>query len=112
MASLCSFFGISTCSHDFVNVYSFDIFEVLLAAGTKSEHELSEVENSKEDSEVDTVADETLLESNGNDSESKQEAEQDENGSETNRSTFSYEQLKAHSENPVTGIDFKRREVG
>ncbi|KAI8562279.1 hypothetical protein RHMOL_Rhmol03G0022600 [Rhododendron molle] len=80
-------------------------------AGTKSEHELSEVENSKEDSEVDTVADETVLESNGNDSESKQEAEQDENGSETNQSTFSYEQLKAHSENPVTGIDFKRREA-
>lgn len=93
-------------------MYSFDIFEVLLAAGTKSEHELSEVENSKEDSEVDTVADETVLESNGNDSESKQEAEQDENGSETNQSTFSYERLKAHSENPVTGIDFKRREVG
>ena len=27
------------------------------------------------------------------------------------QSTFSYEQLKAKSENPVTGIDFKRREV-
>jgi len=81
-------------------------------AGTKSENALSEVANSAEDSEVkDTVADETLLESNGNDLESKQEAEQDENGSETNQSTFSYEQLKAHSENPVTGIDFKRREA-
>lgn len=95
------------------NAYAFDLFEALLAAGTKSENALSEVANSAEDSEVkDMVADETLLESNGNDPESMQEAEQDENGSETNQSTFSYEQLKAHSENPVTGIDFKRREVG
>ncbi|KAI7985068.1 Villin-2 [Camellia lanceoleosa] len=31
--------------------------------------------------------------------------------SETSQSTFSYEQLKAHSDDPVTGIDFKRREV-
>ncbi|CAL5351935.1 unnamed protein product [Camellia sinensis] len=37
--------------------------------------------------------------------------EDSENGSETNLSTFSYEQLRAHSENPVTGIDFKQREA-
>lgn len=36
--------------------------------------------------------------------------EQDENGSETSRSTFSFDQLKARSDNPVTEIDFKGRE--
>lgn len=52
------------------NAYAFDLFEALLAAGTKSENALSEVANSAEDSEVkDMVADETLLESNGNDPE-------------------------------------------
>lgn len=30
---------------------------------------------------------------------------------ETTGATFTYEQLQAKSENPVTGIDFKRREV-
>ncbi|MBA0552287.1 hypothetical protein Golob_023113, partial [Gossypium lobatum] len=45
------------------------------------------------------------------DSEPKQEREQDENGNGSTQSTFSYEQLKAKSENPVTGIDFKRREA-
>ncbi|GMP86846.1 hypothetical protein CsSME_00039475 [Camellia sinensis var. sinensis] len=81
-------------------------------AGIKSENALSEVEDSKEDSEVkETEVAEPVEESNGDDSESKQDVEQDENGSETNLSTFSYEQLRAHSENPVTGIDFKRREA-
>ncbi|KAE9445000.1 hypothetical protein C3L33_23102, partial [Rhododendron williamsianum] len=42
--------------------------EVLLAAGTNSENALSEVEKSKEDSKVNDLADETVLESNGNDS--------------------------------------------
>ncbi|KAL7225278.1 hypothetical protein ACSBR1_020625 [Camellia fascicularis] len=85
---------------------------VLLAAGTKIENVLSQVEDSKEDSEIkDTEVAEPVVDSNGDDSGSKQEEGQDANGSETSQSTFSYEQLKAHSDNPVTGIDFKRREA-
>ncbi|KAA8517109.1 hypothetical protein F0562_017402 [Nyssa sinensis] len=80
-------------------------------AEAKNETTLSELEDSKEASEVETEVVEPVSESNGDDSVPKQEVEQDENGSESNQSTFSYEQLKAHSENPVTGIDFKRREA-
>ncbi|XP_057488028.1 villin-2-like [Actinidia eriantha] len=82
------------------------------SAGTKSENVLSEVEDSTERGEIkEAEVAESILESNGNDSGSKQEAEKDANGSETSQLTFSYEQLKAHSDDPVTGIDFKRREA-
>ena len=85
----------------------------MLAAGTKSENALSEVDDSKKVSEVkETEEGEPVLRSNWDDSGPKQDVEQDENGSETSQSTFSYERLKAHSDNPVTSIDFKRREVG
>ncbi|XP_059646291.1 villin-3 isoform X1 [Cornus florida] len=80
-------------------------------AETKSENTHSEVENSKDASEVETEVLKPVSESNGEDSGPKQEAVQDENGCESGRSTFSYEQLKAHSDNPVSGIDFKRREA-
>ncbi|XP_057783919.1 villin-3 [Salvia miltiorrhiza] len=72
----------------------------------------NETEDSKEDVKVkenETV--ETAPETNGEDSGSKPEADQDENSSESGQSTFSYDQLKAKSDNPVTGIDFKRREA-
>ncbi|XP_059309256.1 villin-2-like [Lycium ferocissimum] len=46
-----------------------------------------------------------------NGSELKPEPEQDEGGNESGQAIFSYEQLKAKSDNPVTGIDFKRREA-
>ena len=68
----------------------------------------SEAEDSQEVTEVETGV---VSEINGEDSEPKQEIEPDEHGSGSTQSTFSYEQLKAKSENPVTGIDFKRREV-
>ena len=85
----------------------------MLTAGTKSENVLSEVEDSTEGGEIkEAEVTESVLESNGNDSGLKQEAEKYANGSETSQKTFSYEQLKAHSVDPVTGIDFKRREVG
>ncbi|KAJ8534186.1 hypothetical protein K7X08_007510 [Anisodus acutangulus] len=41
----------------------------------------------------------------------KPEPEQDETGSDSSQTTFSYERLKAKSQNPVTRIDFKRREA-
>ncbi|KAF3442688.1 hypothetical protein FNV43_RR16605 [Rhamnella rubrinervis] len=49
--------------------------------------------------------------SNAEDSESKQETLPAKNDSGSSGSTFSYDQLKAKSDNPVTGIDFKRREA-
>ncbi|RZR85046.1 hypothetical protein BHM03_00011980 [Ensete ventricosum] len=49
-----------------------------------------------------------LSESNGADSEVATNPQIDENGGE---STFTYERLKAKSSNPVSGIDYKRREV-
>ncbi|KAI3667385.1 hypothetical protein L6452_42441 [Arctium lappa] len=45
------------------------------------------------------------------DSEPKVAIEEDENGILTSQSTFSYEQVKVKSENPVPGIDLKRREA-
>lgn len=87
-----------------------------LAGGSKNENAPIEAEDTKEASEVEnTETDET----NGEDSEPKPEPEpepeaepeQEENGGESTQTTFSYEQLRAKSDNPVTGIDFKRREV-
>ncbi|KAJ8505885.1 hypothetical protein OPV22_006771 [Ensete ventricosum] len=49
-----------------------------------------------------------LSESNGADSEVATNPQIDENGGE---STFTYERLKAKSSNPVSGIDYKRREA-
>ncbi|CAI9779484.1 unnamed protein product [Fraxinus pennsylvanica] len=71
-----------------------------------------EVEDSKEASEVKgTKIVEPVVEANGEDSEPKLERGLDENGTESSQTTFHYEQLKAKSNNPVTGIDFKRREA-
>ena len=82
----------------------------VLAAETKSENDRSESEGPQEVAEIkesEEVA--PRSESNGGNSEPKQETVQ-ENDSGSGR-TFSYDQLKAKSDNPVTGIDFKRREV-
>ncbi|XAR69466.1 hypothetical protein NMG60_11001055 [Bertholletia excelsa] len=68
------------------------------------------IAESKEFSEAETQVVKPL-ESSRNDSGLKQGVEQDGNGSETSRRMFSYEQLRAHSGNPVTGIDFERREA-
>ncbi|KAK1384604.1 Villin-2 [Heracleum sosnowskyi] len=76
----------------------------------KSEN-LPEVEDSVETSKVEeTEVVQPATESNKEESEPKPEVEQDENGS-GSESTFSYDQLKSKSDNPVTGIDFKRREA-
>lgn len=76
---------------------------------TKAESELStaEVQDSEKASEPKEIVE--PAETNG--SEPKPEPEQDEGGNESGTAIFSYEQLKAKSDNPVTGIDFKRREV-
>ncbi|CAI9787539.1 unnamed protein product [Fraxinus pennsylvanica] len=80
-------------------------------AGIKSE-DAPEAEYSKEALEVkETLTVESIPENDGDDSGSKPESDPDENGTETALSTFTYDQLKAKSDNPVTGIDFKRREA-
>ncbi|MBA0701144.1 hypothetical protein Goari_022637, partial [Gossypium aridum] len=78
-------------------------------AEAKSEVDPSELADSQEVPEAKETG--VVSETSGEDSEPKQEREQDENGNGSTQSTFSYEQLKAKSENPVTGIDFKRREA-
>ncbi|KAH9679207.1 Villin-3 [Citrus sinensis] len=86
--------------------------ETSLSSEPKAEYAHSESEASEQVGDVkETEEVVPVSESNGDDSETKQVTEQDENGSETSRSTFSYDQLKARSDNPVTGIDFKRREA-
>ncbi|KAJ9181086.1 hypothetical protein P3X46_009253 [Hevea brasiliensis] len=86
--------------------------ETNLCAEGKSDNSLSEVEGSEEVAEVkETEEVASVSESIAEDSEPKQDTEPDENGNGSSESTFSYDQLKAHSDNPVTGIDFKRREA-
>ncbi|CAA3016810.1 villin-3-like [Olea europaea subsp. europaea] len=80
-------------------------------AAIKSE-DAPEVEDSKEALEVkETETVKPIPETDGDNSGSKPKSDLDENGSETTQSTFAYDQLKAKSDNPVTGIDFKRREA-
>ncbi|KAL3625542.1 Villin-3 [Castilleja foliolosa] len=64
---------------------------------------VAETEDSKEEENERVETNEDL--------ESKTDTEQEENESEAINTIFSYEQLRAKSENPVTGIDFKRREA-
>ncbi|XP_075512796.1 villin-3-like [Primulina tabacum] len=73
----------------------------------------AETEHRKEVLEVkeETETSEAIVEFNGGESGSKPDADQDENVSETSQSTFSYERLKAKSDDPVMGIDYKRREA-
>ncbi|KAG8367888.1 hypothetical protein BUALT_Bualt16G0119400 [Buddleja alternifolia] len=80
-------------------------------APMKSE-DAAEIEESKRIAEVKvTETAEPVLEANGELSGSKPDTNHDENGSGSSQSTFNYDQLKAKSDNPATGIDFKRREA-
>lgn len=76
----------------------------------KSESANSETEGSLDVAEVKEV-EEVAPASEDYVSEPKQETVQDGNDGESSLSTFSYDQLKAKSDNPVTGIDFKQREA-
>lgn len=69
-----------------------------------------ETQETTEDQESEVV-EPVVPESNDEESVSKDEAEEEDSASGSTQSTFSYEQLRARSENPVTGIDFKRREA-
>lgn len=82
------------------------------SAAIKSEMAVSETEDSQGVSDAnENEGAAAVPESNGEDSAPKREEQQDDIGTEAGQSTFSYDQLKAKSENPVTGIDFKRREA-
>ncbi|TYK25445.1 villin-3 [Cucumis melo var. makuwa] len=52
-----------------------------------------------------------VLKNNHDDADVNQDSLQEENGDDNNLSVFSYDRLKAKSDNPVTGIDFKKREA-
>lgn len=79
---------------------------------TKGEKPVSGAEDLVEVSEDnDTEGSAPFSENNEEQSEAKQGPLQDVNASENIVTVFSYDQLKAKSDNPVTGIDFKRREV-
>ncbi|KGN59352.1 villin-3 [Cucumis sativus] len=52
-----------------------------------------------------------ILKNNHDDADVNQDSLQEENGDDNNLSVFSYDRLKAKSDNPVTGIDFKKREA-
>nr|TKR84080.1 villin-3-like isoform X1 [Populus alba] len=86
--------------------------ETNLPAEVKSET-LFEAEGSEGVAEVKEMEETaSVSESNGGeDSERKQDTEHGESDDGNGQSTFSYDQLKAHSDNPVKGIDFKRREA-
>ncbi|KAF5802234.1 putative villin headpiece, villin/Gelsolin, ADF-H/Gelsolin-like domain superfamily [Helianthus annuus] len=79
--------------------------ETVSPAVAKSE----EPSDSNEGSEVTTETSDPVQEANGDGSAPK--PEENECESVNSQSTFSYEQLRAKSENPVKGIDFKRREA-
>ncbi|CAN4089904.1 unnamed protein product [Withania somnifera] len=64
-----------------------------------------------QDAEKASEPKETVEPAETNGSKPKPEPEQDEGGNESGQAIFSYEQLRAKSNNPVTGIDFKRREA-
>ncbi|KAF6140747.1 hypothetical protein GIB67_035174 [Kingdonia uniflora] len=88
---------------------SISIPETSFSDGLKSEDTQSQVEVDQEASVAkEVVEDESLAKSNGDDFVANENSQADENGGDT---TFSYDQLKAKSSNPVTGIDFKRREA-
>ncbi|MCD7461366.1 hypothetical protein HAX54_045962, partial [Datura stramonium] len=77
----------------------------------ESDLSTAEVQDSDKASEPKEIVE--PAETNGSEPkpELKPEPEQDEGGNESGQVIFSYEQLKAKSDNPVTGIDFKRREA-
>ncbi|KAM0008068.1 putative villin headpiece, villin/Gelsolin, ADF-H/Gelsolin-like domain superfamily [Helianthus debilis subsp. tardiflorus] len=76
---------------------------------TVSPAKSEEASDSNEGSEVTTETSDPVQEANGDGSAPK--PEENECESVDSQSTFSYEQLRAKSENPVKGIDFKRREA-
>lgn len=84
----------------------------MFAAVIENEKTSSEFEDPKGSPVVkETEVVEPVAVANGEGCELKTQQEQDDNNSEGSQTIFSYERLKVKSGNPVTGIDFKRREV-
>ncbi|KAB2046319.1 hypothetical protein ES319_D01G224900v1 [Gossypium barbadense] len=75
----------------------------------QSEADPSEAEDSQLVAEAKEAG--VASQTNGDDSEPKQKILQDENGSGSTQSAYSYGQLKAITGNAATGIDLKRREA-
>ncbi|KAK9075856.1 hypothetical protein SSX86_004185 [Deinandra increscens subsp. villosa] len=85
--------------------------ESVSPAIAKSEEPSPNSLDNNEGSEVTTETSDPVPEANGEGSAPNSTSEENECESVDNQSTFSYEQLRAKSENPVKGIDFKRREA-
>ncbi|XP_075109954.1 villin-2 [Nicotiana tabacum] len=81
------------------------------AIASGNEVSTAEIEDSKEVPEHKEIETVEPAETDREDVELKLEPEQVETGNDSSQTTFSYERLKAKSENPVSGIDFKRREA-
>lgn len=87
--------------------FSFD----LIFAQTGNGVSTTEVLGSKEVPEFKETEKVEHAEADGEDIGPKPEPEQEETDTDGSQTTYSYERLKAKSKNPVTRIDFKRREV-
>ncbi|KAF7804071.1 villin-3-like isoform X1 [Senna tora] len=81
------------------------------SAEAKSESGLSETEGPEVVAEAKETGDLAPETGSNGDLEPKQEIVEDGNDGQSSQRTFSYDQLKTKSTNPVSGIDFKRREA-
>lgn len=88
--------------------FSHQFFYFTFVASLKRSDAGADVEDNKE---VPEMMETQVVKTNGKDSGLVPDADLDYNHPESCQNTFSYEQLKAKSDNPVTGIDFKQREV-
>lgn len=83
----------------------------VLLPEAKSESGQSETEGPEEIAVVKETEEHATETGSNGDSEPKQEIVEDVDDNQNSQRTFSYDQLKTKSSNPVSGIDFKRREV-
>lgn len=83
-----------------------------MAAEEKNDDVFQQIESPEEVLDLKEPAETTpVSKNNHDDADVNQESLQEENGSDKSLSVFSYDRLKAKSDNPVTGIDLKKREV-
>lgn len=90
-------------------IKEFRLISYFFIASEKNQTPVSKLESLMDlPSATPRAKEEPTTERNGSGSEVQPETKRDSNGEET---TFTYEQLKVKSSNPVSGIDYTRREV-
>ncbi|CAK9322854.1 unnamed protein product [Citrullus colocynthis] len=83
-----------------------------VAAEEKNDDVFQKIESPEEVLDLKEPGETTpVSKNNHDDADVNQESLQEENGSDKSLSVFSYDRLKAKSDNPVTGIDLKKREA-